>query len=159
MLCFQADRPSKGHETAVRLEILAGRVIPLYLHTLIECRSLLHIIFSWCMFASTKLADQNHLSLNHFANSDSIRVQNAQHTLTWPWHVGGDNHYARSKDFYRKFAPSFESHLEFFSAEDRHRLLPWTGACQSGCQSKKSRGIGRMKGSIKKQWSKKGENG
>lgn len=46
MLCFQADRPSKGHETAVRLEILAGRVIPLYLHTLIECRSLLHIIFS-----------------------------------------------------------------------------------------------------------------
>ena len=44
MLCFQADRPSKGHETAVRLEILAGRVIPI--HTLIECRSLLHIIFS-----------------------------------------------------------------------------------------------------------------
>lgn len=28
MLCFQADRPSKGHETVVRLEILAGRVMP-----------------------------------------------------------------------------------------------------------------------------------
>ena len=31
MFCFQVDGPSKGHETAVRLDILAGRVIPTYI--------------------------------------------------------------------------------------------------------------------------------